>query len=256
MSRNFGVFLLSALLLVGAPGTTLYQGALSPVAAYAQEVPGPAPAPEPPPMPPPMPPPLPGPYFPPPQPPPPPPPPEPRPLPVVPAVQHTRQPMSTGRTAVVAICVSSGNLSGECLSSGMRSATITLASMFINTYRKSVLMGALKVAFPEATAEATAIKVLYKIEKQAINIATTQMRSDVAKITPYYYDSEQVREEKQAVVESDNQHVEQFQQQAQQDADSGSTTTYDSDSSTGTIGCGNACQQLQQINITGSWGAN
>ena len=113
----------------------------------------------------------------------------------------------------------------------------------------------LKVVFPRAMADDKALKAIAKIEKQAISIATTQMRNDVARLTPFTYDSEELRAQKQAVVEADNRRINQYNSDARAAADSGSNWSYDSHTSTGTFHCDGGCQNAMQVHLSG-WGSN
>ena len=101
--------------------------------------------------------------------------------------------------------------------------------------------------------ETEQLRFIAKIEKAALAVAAARMQADVAKLTPFEWDTDQERSDKQAVVDNEANKVTQWKEKASSEANRGSNLSHDWSSNTHRFNEGNAYRQLQHINISG-WG--
>jgi hypothetical protein len=99
------------------------------------------------------------------------------------------------------------------------------------------------------------VKFLQELEMQAIESVTAKLQSDVAKLTPFRWQTEQERQEKEAVVRDEGRRARQWQEDARSEARGGTNWSHDWASSGHTFKRGEAFRQLQQIHI-GGWGGS
>lgn len=94
------------------------------------------------------------------------------------------------------------------------------------------------------------VRFLAKIEKQAIAGVVAMMQREIAKLTPFKWETQQERQEKDAAIRNE---VKQWKQDAISEANRGSSWSHDWSSNSHTFQTGTAFRQLQHISIHG-WG--
>jgi hypothetical protein len=149
------------------------------------------------------------------------------------------------------------------LNSGERDASEKLADLYLEEYRKKRLEHTLTLYFPLAMERTEQIRFLEKVEKRAVNTVAAILRQDVAKLTPFRWDTEQERQQKEAAVRDTVRQVNQWEEDARSEVNQGSNWSHEWSSrgapmaaSVGgshTFRPGHAYSQLRHISIHG-WG--
>jgi hypothetical protein len=183
----------------------------------------------------------------------------PRPLPPNPPPPRPPSPPPSQRVdspSVIAVCTSTGNLSEDCLNSGLLEASRTLGNAFVAQYESQIIISALTLHFPEAMERTRQIRFLQRVEERAIRTVVAVMKRDVAKLTPFKWDTERERQQKEAVVRDTAQQVKQWEQDASSNASKGTNWSHDWSSNSHTLErhnfqLGPAFSQLQHISTHG-----
>ena len=140
--------------------------------------------------------------------------------------------------------------SDECLHQGELRAVAQIAQFYKDSYIKGELEQGLSIMFPSAMSRTKQLRFIAKVENKAIDAVVTVMKADVAKLTPFEWDSEAVKAQKRAAAEDSRREVRHWENEARSDADKGSNWSHDwSSNSHDLMNDSHAFRQLQTINI-------
>ena len=160
-------------------------------------------------------------------------------------------PTTSGQAFVVAVCAGTSDLSDDCLRRGELEATEELGEFYVRQYAKRVIMNSLTLRFPHVMSRPDQLRFLAKVEKQTLKVAEAQLKADVATLTPFRWDTEQDRQNKQTVVNETARTVKQWGDKARSEADKGSNWSHDWSSNSHKFNEGEAFKQLKHISIRG-----
>ena len=152
---------------------------------------------------------------------------------------------------MVAVCAGIGNYSDECQQRGELEATEKLIQFYVKQYAKRLIQNSLTVHFPDVASQTEQLRFLSKVEKQVIKAVELKLKTDVAQLTPFHWDTEQDRLNKQAVVDETAKTVKKWGDKARSEADDGSNWSHDWSSNSHKFNEGEAYQQLKHISIHG-----
>lgn len=173
----------------------------------------------------------------------------PRPLPRGPSAGGI--PVQGGVAYVIAVCIYTKELSDECLDNGVLQATQRLGGLYLNQYLEKRTINSLTLRFPDFMSKAQQIHLLYKIERKAIQTVMQVIHADVAKLTPFIWETQQEKEQKEEFIRNEEKRVEQWEKDAISEANSGDSWSNDWPSNSHTFQAGHAFRQLQHISIHG-----
>jgi hypothetical protein len=124
---------------------------------------------------------------------------------------------------------------------------------FVNAMNRLTQHGVMMVQLPALeVSRAQAVKAVVQLEVKAINLVEARLRDDVASLVPFSSEPSEVKAQKMAVVEQDDQQRRKMWKHAVESnlpavstshSSSGNTMRFNSD----------AYQQLVQIHLTGNW---
>jgi hypothetical protein len=162
-------------------------------------------------------------------------------------------PAAFEQTFTVAVCAGTSDFSDDCLKRGELEATEKLVEFYAGQYARKIVNGTLTLTLPDVLSRAEQLRFIATIEKAALSAAVARMQSDVAKLTPFRWETAEEKADKQAAVDADGKKVKQWEQKAKSEADNGSNWSHDWSSNTHKFKEGTAYKQLKSISI-GGWG--
>lgn len=162
-------------------------------------------------------------------------------------------PAAFEQTFAVAVCSGTSDFSDDCLKRGELEATEKLVEFYAGQYARKIVNGTLTLTLPDVLSRTEQLRFIATIEKAALSAAVARMQSDVAKLTPFRWETAEEKADKQAAVDADGKKVKQWEQKAKSEADNGSNWSHDWSSNTHKFKEGTAYKQLKSISI-GGWG--
>lgn len=162
-------------------------------------------------------------------------------------------PAAFEQTFAVAVCAGISDFSDDCLKRGELEATEKLVEFYAGQYARKIVNGTLTLTLPDVLSRTEQLRFIATIEKAALSAAVARMQSDVAKLTPFRWETAEEKADKQAAVDADGKKVKQWEQKAKSEADNGSNWSHDWSSNTHKFKEGTAYKQLKSISI-GGWG--
>jgi hypothetical protein len=157
-------------------------------------------------------------------------------------------PVTFGQTFVIAVCINTSEVTDDCLNQGKSKAATKLSELYLKKLAEDKLV----LQFPDIMSRTEQLRFLVKVEIQTIKAVEATMNADIAKLTPFSWDTEQDKQSKQAVVDADNRKVQAWAQEARSEANRGSNWSHNWSSNQHTFNFqSGAYQQAQSINLNG-----